>query len=241
MSKSKNPAALLHSLLANLCNIPPSNSARYTFNAVFKNYNDDTSRLLQSLGEMVKLAVSAEEQIRAIRDLDWERYLNWKPDIGEAFGQISLNGDLSTFNAPLKKNSGQALERLQYCADRLSLLHGKELQQIDLTEIQTSITSLKSEIRDADFDAELKVYLLYQLGVMADAIDRYSLFGIGPLQSATNEIVGSLMLNGKARKQFAVPVLQKFKNLVVQMARVVKSASDAIVVEETVRKLLTYL
>jgi hypothetical protein len=241
MSKSKNPAALLHSLLADLCKMPPSNPARYSFNAVFKTYNDDTSRLLQSLGEMVKLALSAEEQIRSIQELDLERYLNWKPDIVEAFGQISLRGDLSAFIAPLKKNNGQALERLQYCADRLSLLHGKELEQIDLTEIQTSITSLKSEIRDADVDAELKVYLLYQLGVMADAINRYSLFGIGPLESATNEIVGSLVLNEKAHKQLAVPVLQKFRNLVVQMARVVKAASDAVVVEETVRKLLTYL
>ena len=240
MDRLNNPAAHLTALLKRLCNIPPTNPAREAFAGVLEVNAGDTPALLARIEEMVKLAVRAEEQVRATPKLNVDRYLNWKKEVYEAFAAISLVGNLAPFLQPLRVNGHQALERLQYCADGLERERGsKELQQQELNEIQKEINDLHSEIRQAELDDELKLYLMEQLRLMTEAINQYHLFGLELVQRTANEALGSLMLNPEARHRISkTPLSEKFWRVVERFALVASGLADTMQIVETVRKVL---
>lgn len=114
-----NPAARLHALLTLLSRMPENNPARPCFAAALGVHNDDVYRVIQRLGEMVRLADRAEEQVRALPNVNLDLYLSWKRQVLQAFGGITLLGAIGTFIGPLKQENSLALERLGYCADLL--------------------------------------------------------------------------------------------------------------------------
>lgn len=189
---------------------------------------------------MAKLAVRAEEQVRATPRLDPNRYLSWKPEVWAALGAISLVGDLSSFLKPLQVNGFQPLERLQYCADGLSRERGeKELGEEELKEIQKEINDLEIAIRQSEIDGELKLCLMEQLRLMTDAMRQYHLFGPEPLQRAVNETLGSLMLNPEARQRMSkTPLGERFWKVVGRLANLSSFIGNGIRIVETIKKLL---
>ena len=220
--------------------MPATNPARNSFASTLEVNTDDAPRLLARLGELAKLAVRAEQQVRATARLDPNRYLSWKPEVWAALGAISLVGDLSSFVKPLQVNGFQPLERLQYCADGLSRERGeKELEEEELKEIQKEIDELENAVRQAEIDGELKLYLLEQLRLMTDAIRQYHLFGLDPLQRAVNETLGSLMLNPEARQRMSETSLgEKFWKVVGRLASVTSVIGNGIRIVEAIRTLL---
>lgn len=220
--------------------MPATNPARNSFASVLEVNTNDAPHLLARLGEMAKLAVRAEQQVRATPRLDPNRYLSWKPEVWAALGAISLVGDLSSFVKPLQVNGSQPLERLQYCADGLWRERGeKELEEEELKGIQKEINDLEIAVREAEIDGELKLYLMEQLRRMTDAISQYHLFGLDPLQRAINETLGSLMLNPEARQRMSeTPLGERFWKVVGRLASLTSVIGNSIRIVEAIRTLL---
>jgi hypothetical protein len=186
---------------------------------------------------MVILVDLAEKQVRAIGAND--RYMTWIEPVREAFNSISLVGDLKGFVAPLKNEDSKALERLAFSADWLSQRSSeKPIEDVQLTQIRDGLKELQKEIHASSLNDELKLFLLYQVGVILDAIGQYKLFGLRPLEQATNETIGALVLNRERQQLSEVSAGKKFLQFLHDLAVVVSAARDVTLVLDFLGKLI---
>ena len=51
------------------------------------------------------------------------------------------------------------------------------------------------QTKESEIEAELKLFILHQLGTLKDSIDEYQMFGIEALSRGANSVTGSLFLN----------------------------------------------
>jgi hypothetical protein len=233
-----NPAGFLHAILTSLCQMPETNPALTCFGAVFQ--TKDLVQIMERAAEMANLAGRAEERIRSLTGIDHNLYLSWKPEVMAAFGALAFQGTLSAFVRPLKENNSRALERLHFCAAMLAERCGeKQLEYTELLEFQREIDSLRTELRAAQIDDELKLFLQYQLGMIRDAIDQYLIFGIGPLESAAHQTIGSLFFNSEVRNRTKdTPVIRKYADLLVKIGQQIAVGVSAGVLTDMVERLL---
>lgn len=202
--------------------------------------SEDIAGLVDRLAKMVALARRAEDLVRSIPDVDTSRYLSWKSSVETSFSAISLVGELTGFVEPLKLADSRALERLGFCADLLSREgRDKVLEQSELEQIRTEIENLKDEVQSSTVEAELKLFMLHQLGTLLDGIDEYSLFGLDSIGRATNQTVGQMFLEVEARQRLsATNFADKFWIIFQRLAQVVSVASGGLQIVATVMKIL---
>jgi hypothetical protein len=149
---------------------------------------------------------------------------------------------LNAITAPLKKDNGLALERLQFCADLLDRERDeKQVEDSELVQLTKDVTDLVKQTRESEIDAELKLYILHQLGTLSDAIEEYRMFGIGALSKAANGVMGSMILDldePKRREWFEGPIGPKFWKLFLRFAAIATTAEAVLQIGERFQKLL---
>ena len=134
-----------------------------------------------------------------------------------------------------------ALQHLHYCAAMLAERGGEkqQLEYLQVLELQREIDSLRTELRGAEIDDELKLFIQYQLGMIRDAIDQYLIFGIGPLESATHQAIGSLLLNPEVRNRTKdTPVIRKYADLLVKIGKTIAAGVGVGLLTDMVDRLL---
>jgi hypothetical protein len=232
-----NPAARLHKFLSELSRLPEGNPARSCFSAVLGVQTDNTAALLHRVAQMAELADVAEEKLR--KRNAGGRYFSWTGAVKRAFEAISLTGPISGFVAPLRQDSSIALERLAFAADLLSQPGDeKEIEDAKLTEIHDGLVELQREIHESEIEGELKLFLLYQIGVILDAISQYKFFGLGPLEKATNQTIGALVRHPVGPNLREMPIGKKLLKIISNLAEIVSNARDLVVLLEFVQKML---
>lgn len=240
--KPNNPAAQLHTLLQALCGMPETNPSRSCFSHALGIPDTDEYRLqlIKRIADMAELVERVESEVAVIPNLTTSRYLTWKQAVIAAFNALNLNGQLKPFTDQIKTGNPGTLERLQFCADLLARERPKEgIEDAELEQLGKEIQNLANETRAAEIDAELKLFILYQLGVLRDAIDKYRIFGREPMEQAANEALGALLLNPEAAKRMAQqPVGEKFWDILKRYTILLSAASSAFQIVDHIRKLL---
>lgn len=113
------------------------------------------------------------------------------------------------------------------------------MEAAELEQIRADLEALRKEVSESDIGGELKLFMLYQLGFILDATDQYKLFGLSPLEHATNESVGALLLNSEVRKRMSGTATgKKFWSLLKRLHLIVAVTRDAGQIFEVVRNLL---
>lgn len=113
----------------------------------------------------------------------------------------------------------------------------KQLEGAELQQLQKEVYNLRNEIRNAEITPKLKLFLEYQLGIILDAIERYQLFGIKPLEHATQEAMGSFLLNPEALERIQdTPVVGKYRDLLARSSREIFVDVGANLITEVVKR-----
>jgi hypothetical protein len=240
--QQNNPAACLHRLLEALCKMPDGDSGRKCFSQLLMVPETEPVRLLKRISGMAELVEDIERRVRAVPNLESELYLRWKPSVVKAFGVLSLAAPLKGFADHFKGGNSMVFERLQVCSDLLKRQGDEtEIDGPKLHELKIEILNLAKEVVASDIDPELKLFLQYQLGVLADAIDEYHLFGRGPMEKAANNSIGALMTSQKAvRRMAAHPLGEKFWGILGRYTALIVAGNYTIKLMEHVRKLLPF-
>jgi hypothetical protein len=243
MAQLNNPAAHLLKLLGTLCNMPETDATRTAFSSVFMVPDSDVVRLTKRIAEMAELVDRIEDRLRSRPKIPADEFLTWKPAVMGALGSVNLVGPLKSFTDPLKQNNNRALERLGFCAHILAVEPAEdELDNAALLQLKNDINALVKETKESDIDAELGVFLLYQLGILSDAIDEHLFFGRAPVEKAANFVMGSLILDREATVRMEeTPVGLKFWKLFERFATAVSTSDRILHIAESFQKLLPHL
>jgi hypothetical protein len=191
-----NPAARLFNLIEQL-SAQPDQPALLMWGAVLVVGQSDTLELLVRVGRVMQLPKLTRDALSEIEPKLAPIYFEWVPQIETAFKSHRLAGAVREFVGPIDK---EARRTLRFCADTLSKsLPEKVLPSDDLTRLKREAQELATALRKAEIDPDLKRYAWQHLTEIIRALDDYPFLGIGPLEKAAEQAVGSAIGFGRAR------------------------------------------
>jgi hypothetical protein len=126
-------------------------------------------------------------------------YLDWVPNVEQAFSQMQLAGQWEMFRTPIARDSA-TLKTLAICADHLSRVAPEpNVPDEDLTKLREQVWNLHDEILAARVDPELQLFLLKHVREIELAIDTYQIQGAPGLSRA----VGAAMAETASRPEIS--------------------------------------
>jgi hypothetical protein len=230
-----NPAGRLLRIVNDLKQIEKNIIADAAWASVLGVDVSDTGSLLHGIGATLQLGQDTIEAIKKL-NVNHDLYIGHVNQILRAFQKMHLGARIFDTMNNVKQED---IVGLSFCDERLSIeAPEKTLNENDLKKIHEDIMSLIDEVIEGDIDEYLRQYLLDKLDLLRQAVQLYNISGVKPIESAINDIFGSVVLNEKIKESADKPVTKKFVLIVMGLLTLISHFNDVVQLPESIDKVL---
>ena len=232
-----NPASRMLTILEQGKNIQPHTICRQGWQEILHTQGD-MSLTLSRLGKVMELP---DKIVQTFLDLYpqhpniWE---HWQSKLSTAFESQSLNEGWASFFRHIDQTSFTMLKATETLIE--TKLKIQSLAEEKTVEISSSLHALIEEVSNSSINEDLKFFVIRKIREIIVCIDEYKLTGVMPILDAVDSAVG----HGITNKEFAdfistEPTGTKFRDILVDVANLVTSASGIVTIASEAIKLLS--
>ncbi len=180
---------------------------------------------------MIALADRAREQVDASNDPEIEHYLEWLPQVMQAFSNLSLAGPIGALTDQI---SAVTLERLRFCGIMLSSRRGEpQLVVEEVQHLREEIDELIKEIKESPIDEPVRQYALRHLLKLSEALREYELFGSERIVEELGAAIGSMFLHPNEARGAG----EKFLAILLKVGSLVQAGAAGLYIAQVMKLL----
>lgn len=196
-----NPAGRLYNVMSEInelvrngevndVKVPSNASSQTKLSVIFGIPDDDMSLLFSRMSDLTSMPSQIRNSIASTPAVP-EGFAEFLPGI-EAY----LNSLVNTFGQTgLPLSNDEQLVALKLCSALLSQHSPEPVIDSDvLDSIKVELLELIEMLRTVDIDNELRIFILSHLLDLIDALERYKILGVKPVEDALNSFVGASRL-----------------------------------------------
>ncbi|MCY8061009.1 hypothetical protein P8859_05935 [Bacillus spizizenii] len=187
---------------------------------------DDIVSILRFTSSFIQLHTEVIDIVKTNPLLSSEKNLNFINKLEIAISKISVDKDIDAYTRHIDSNTILALD---YMAEHLALLekHEKmELQEEEINMFISEIENISSRLNESNLPFELKELVKNNLKVLKDSFLLYQVSGLDGVQSALEQIIGSVCLNQAAfENDSQSPEISGFMGMVRKLVEVVQAGN----------------
>jgi hypothetical protein len=161
----------------------------------------DDLAVMSKVGRVFALPNIIAREIERFKDLDFDLYLAWRKDLGDAFRQIAFQSHFGQFSARI---SDSLLTTIRFCAHELEKrVPEKEISREQVDELREAVWKLYDEVLKSDLPPVLFRYALDHLFLIIEALDSHVITGATAIEMALNSVIGSVATQHEVAKKFS--------------------------------------
>ncbi len=197
-----NPATRLHTILTRAKDVPAGSKMVDGWRRSLELPQEmDEFTVMSKVGRVFTLPDLITKEIERFNDLEFDLYLGWRKDLGDAFRYVSFRTQFGQFSG---KISTSLLMNIRFCAHELEKrIPEKQLSQEQVTELREAVWTLYNEVLKSELPPQLLRYALDQLFLIIEALDNYEITGAAGIEFALNAVIGSVVTQRDIAKKFS--------------------------------------
>lgn len=171
---------------------PPKERVRLVWSRIFNIEANDSASFLKCAASTIDMAAETRKLVSQLTDDDPQIVLKYFGEVEKTlrnFHSAGGSGTIAWFLSPLKETGMHSLE---LCASLLSRRRPEPVLS-GVADLLDRCRSLMEDVRTADdLDDKVRAFALKHLGKVAGRLEKVHLWGCGPVDEVTNEIVGEI-------------------------------------------------
>jgi hypothetical protein len=197
-----NPAARLHAILTRAKNVPAADKMVDGWRRSLQLPQEmDDFTVMSKVGRVFTLPDLITKEIERFNDLEFDLYLGWRKDLGDAFRHVNFRTQFSQFSG---KISTSLLMNIRFCAHELEKrIPEKQLSPEQVVELREAVWTLYNEVLKSELPPQLLRYALDHLFLIIEALDNYEITGAAGIELALNAVIGSVITQRDVAKKFS--------------------------------------